>query len=307
LRSPANDSAFDLNFDCGQPAVKRSDNPGLGQLKLESIGISVSRSTSGTIGLPAGTHVLGINYEGAIIARSVNQSRVIIVPPRSVFYVRGPIRLNSLVARGDHKLQMLSWNAAMLPALDQWIQNTGPVRQSKGQYRFVGCKPIDPNFSEPLRRFEEARKQQSELAEPLFMSFIYEAVGRIMVGGDEMQLSPLPADLPEPIQRLTEAVRQNPARSWSLKEASDMASYSPFHFSRVFKQLVSYGFHEYVDRCRTEMAVGLLVSSDKAVDIVAAQSGFGTTQGLRESVREYLGLVPSEFRSLPEGYETVGS
>ena len=79
-----------------------------------------------------------------------------------------------------------------------------------------------------------------------------------------------------------------------------------FQDVRVFKQMVGYGFHEYVDRCRTELAVNLLVSSNIAVDNVATNAGFGTTQGLRESVRDYLGLVPSEFRSLPEVYETSG-
>ena len=81
-----------------------------------------------------------------------------------------------------------------------------------------------------------------------------------------------------------------------------MAGYSPFHFSRVCKQLVGYGFHEYVDRCRTECAIDMLVSTDSAVDLVASTCGFGTTQGLRESVKEYLGLVPSELRSMPEAF-----
>lgn len=307
MRNPANDSALDMNFECGQPGVKKIELPGLGILKLEHLGVSVPRSVSGTVGAAAGINVLGVNLEGAIIARAASYSRVLIVPPRSIFFLRGPVRLTSLVARGDHRIQLLSWGSVSIPALDQWLQATAPGRHAKGQYRSIGCKPIDPHFAEALKRFEEARTVSNELSEPLLVSAVYEMVGRIMVGGEQMLLSPLPGDLPEPIQRLTEAVRKNPAGSWSLKEASDMASYSPFHFSRVFKQLVSYGFHEYVDRCRTELAVGMLVSTDKAVDIVAAQSGFGTTQGLRESVREYLGLVPSEFRSLPEGYEQAGT
>ena len=44
----------------------------------------------------------------------------------------------------------------------------------------------------------------------------------------------------------------------------------------------------------------MLVSSDSPVDGVASACGFGTTQGFRESIKEYLGLVPSELRGLPE-------
>ena len=79
-----------------------------------------------------------------------------------------------------------------------------------------------------------------------------------------------------------------------------MAGYSPFHFSRVFKQIVGYGFHEYVDRCRTAMAVDQLCSTDSPADLIAASCGFGTSHGLRESMKEYLGLVPSELRAMTE-------
>lgn len=303
MRLTPNDPALDLSFDCGSGGVKRSEFPGLHYVRLEALSVAIQRSTNGTIAVASGTNVLGINMEGAVIARSVAAAKIIIVPPRSMFFIKGPVKMSGLAARGDHKLQMLSWNSSALPVLDQWLQTHGPGRNTKGLSRNVGCKPIDPNFVETIKRFEEAKNTNAELAEPLLLSIIHEAVGRIMVGNDEMQLSPLPSDLPEPLMKLAAEVRKTPAGNWSLKEASDMASYSPFHFSRVFKQLVGYGFHEYVDRCRTELAVSLLVSSDLAVDHVATQAGFGTTQGLRESVRDYLGLVPSEFRSLPEIFD----
>ncbi|MBC8064742.1 MAG: helix-turn-helix transcriptional regulator [Chlorobia bacterium] len=286
--------------------MKRTEFPGLSYLKLEAFSVSVPKSTGGSIGVASGVNVLGVNMDGAIIARSTSSSRVIIVPPRSMFFIKGFVRLSALAAKGEHRLQTLSWHSASLPSLDQWLQTLAPGRNTKGMSRNVGCKPIDPDFVETIKRFEEAKLERTEITEPLLLSVVYESVGRIMVGSDEMQLSPLPRGLPEPITKLTEAVRKKPNGNWSLKEASDMASYSPFHFSRVFKQMVGYGFHEYVDRCRTELAVNMLVTSDIAVDNVATNSGFGTTQGLRESVRDYLGLVPSEFRSLPEVYETSG-
>jgi transcriptional regulator GlxA family with amidase domain len=45
--------------------------------------------------------------------------------------------------------------------------------------------------------------------------------------------------------------------------------------------------------------VKLLATSERPVESVAQAAGFGTTQGLRESIKEYLGLVPSELRSGP--------
>jgi AraC family transcriptional regulator len=129
-------------------------------------------------------------------------------------------------------------------------------------------------------------------------------VARLVVGADQVQLAAVPLDLPDTIRDLVAKVRASPSLAWPLKDAADMAGYSPFHFSRVFKNLVGYGFHEYVDRSRTECAVEMLCTTDNAVDVVASSCGFGTTQGLRESVKEYLGLVPSELRSIPEPIES---
>ena len=166
----------------------------------------------------------------------------------------------------------------------------------------MACKPINPGLADAYARFEQALKNQ-DTAEPLVMAIVHELVAKLMTGGDEVQLAAIPNDLPDTIFQLTKRVREKPAQPWPLKDAADAAGYSPFHFSRVFKALVGYGFHEYVDRRRTEVAIDLLCNSDNPVDLVASTSGFGTTQGLRESIKEYLGLVPSELRAATEAVE----
>jgi AraC-like DNA-binding protein len=219
-------------------------------------------------------------------------------------FIRGGLKLIVQAARGEHQTQILTWQTGMTPLLDHWIVTRTGTRQSlppgAAAPRQVGCKPIDPHFQDALARYEEAKRGAVEYAEPLMLSVIYEIAARLMVGLDEVQLAAIPITLPETIRELTVRVRQNAALPWPLKEAADAAGYSPFHFSRVFKSLVGYGFHEYVDRCRTECAVEMLCTTDSPVDIVASTCGFGTTQGLRESVKEYLGLVPSELRSVPD-------
>jgi len=303
LRLTANESALELSFDCGLTGAKRSEFGGLSVLRLEALSINAPKSATGTVSIAAGVNVFGVNVDGAVIGRPASASRVVILPAQSVFFAKGPLRLSTLAARGDHKLQLLSWHSTALPSLDQWLQSHGPTRSGKGLAKRIGCRPIDPVIADALKRMEEAKSLNDAMTEPLMMSVVHEVVGRIMVGEDEMQLSMLPGNLPEALLNLASHVRVNPAGNWSLKEASELASYSPFHFSRVFKQLAGFGFHEYVERCRTEHAVSLLVNTELSVDHVATQSGFGTTQGLRESVRDYLGLVPSEFRSLPEIFE----
>lgn len=302
MRPEGNEPHIEIGFDCGvtQGALKRTDVPGTTHLRVESIFGNVTKTATGTVNVPQGMNALCLNLRGTLLARTVGQGKLVLIPPRSLTYVRG-VRLVLQAARGEHQTQMISWTSGLMPLLDHWVMTRGG---RNSQARMIACKPIDPHFKDTVRRFDEAMEKPLDNSEPLVVSFLYEAVSRLMVGLDQVQLAAVPMDLPETITLLVLKVRDNPAHPWPLKDAADFAGYSPFHFSRVFKNLVGYGFHEYVDRCRTECAVDLLVTTEMAVDLVASQCGFGTTQGLRESVKEYLGLVPSELRAVPDAVET---
>lgn len=296
------DSRVEISFECGLGAtgLKRSEVPGFKYLKVEILSASVSKTATGTVVVPIGFNALCFNSQGALLMRDSADGSLTVVPPRSATFIRGGARLIVQAARGDHSAQLTTWQAAFTPLLEGWIAGRAGGRQMPVR-RTLGSKPIDPHLTGAMRRFEQA-KVGGDAAEPLLASVVYELVARLMTGSDQVQLAAIPLDLPDTIQALTVEVRKNPALPWPLKEAADAAGYSPFHFSRVFKSLVGYGFHEYVDRCRTEVAIDLLCNSDSPVDLVASTCGFGTTQGLRESVKEYLGLVPSELRAVPETY-----
>ncbi|AIE83870.1 helix-turn-helix transcriptional regulator [Fimbriimonas ginsengisoli] len=299
MRADGNEPIIELNFDCGASgALKRTDVGGMTYVRHEVLTANVLRTATGYINVPQGMNALCINLKGTLIARAGVQGRLVLCPPRSLTYIRGT-RLIVQAARGEHHSVLLSWQSNVTSLLDAWIQSRH-VRNAVGPQRTVACKPIDPHFKGAIERFERAVANPSEILEPMVVSVIYEIVSRLMIGMDQVQLAAVPTDLPETIKELVVEVRGNPAAGWPLKEAASKAGYSPFHFSRVFKNLVGYGFHEYVDRCRTECSVEMLVTTDHAVDLVASTCGFGTTQGLRESVKEYLGLVPSELRAIPE-------
>jgi AraC-like DNA-binding protein len=301
VRSGESDGHLEVNFDCAAGFNRRLDQAGLQHLRLEVQQATLNRIAPGTVVVPAQYNAIAINMKGTLLLRSAMNPKLIVVPPRSITFLKGRLKLGVVAARGEHHTQILSWASAVTPLLEHWINTRLQARGGSHTVRPIACKPVDPQFRAAVDRLEHAR-HSGDAVELVMLSAIYEAVAKLMMGGDEVQLATIPDDLPETLKNLTLKVSSNPALGWPLKEAADMAGYSPFHFSRVFKQLVGYGFHEYVDRCRTESAIDMLISTDSAVDLVASTCGFGTTQGLRESVKEYLGLVPSELRSLPEAF-----
>ncbi len=301
MRVETTDSNIDIQFDCGAfPATfKRADLPGLTHIRFENVTGGVSKTASGSATVPPGFNAILINRRGTLLLRTSTRNRLILVPPQSITYLRS-CRLIAQAARGDHSCQVISWPTAALPFLEHWLISRNATRTEKGAPRPIATQPIDHVLRNALDWLDAATEPTTEVTEPLIVSFIFKVVPKLITMGDQYKLTGIPQGLPETMRELVAKVSASPQSPWPLKDAADLAGYSPFHFSRVFKNLVSYGFHEYVDRCRTEKAVEMLISSDVPVDVVAAASGFGTTQGLRESVKEYLGLNPSELRTAPD-------
>lgn len=292
---------IDLEFDCVPPVgdFRKTERWRSQPLDIDVLAGSISRPVSNSLDIPSDTLALFFNQRGTVLIRAENERRWIVCPERSAIFMRGPVRVPMNVARGTHAAYMIAWSGWATPQLNTWLNHRLQAASQQRQ-RMIASKPIDPQFSGTYERFEEALAGPEELLEPLVMSVLYELVPKLTVGRDELQLAPLPPDLPASIRKLAKDVCKNPKGQWPLKDAAAAAGYSPFHFSRVFKSLVGYGFHEFVDRCRTEFAVSKLCESDLPVDLIANSCGFGTTQGLRESVKEYLGLVPSELRVAAE-------
>lgn len=98
------------------------------------------------------------------------------------------------------------------------------------------------------------------------------------------------------IKNLTQLIRSSPQRNWNLSTAAEIAGYSVCHLSRVFKTQLRMGFPEFVERSRSDIALQLLISTDKPTTIIAELSGFSTTQSMRNALKLYSGFLPSEIR-----------
>lgn len=301
LRLADSDSSLEFNFDCAGGLTRTLDQAGFQHLRLEYQQAMLTKLALGTVVVPHQGMAIAINTQGTLLVRTSTHARLIVIPPRSITFLKGKLKLGVVAARGEHFIQTISWSSSVTPLLERWISARIQARSEFHAVRPIACKPVDPHFTAIVQRMGQAMAS-GDGAELLMLSAIYEASEKLLMSGDEVQLATIPDEMPDTLRNLTEKVRANPALAWPLKDAADIAGYSPFHFSRVFKLAIGYGFHEYVDRCRTEAAIDMLISTDAAVEHVASRCGFGTTQGLRESVKEYLGLVPSELRSMPAAF-----
>lgn len=266
-------------------------------LQVESHSGEIRKTSPMRIRVEQGTYLVLIVRSGTLLIWNDAGRRWTVVPPLSISYVPGPTNLLAHMSRGTHKFEVLGLSTNMAPYLASWLDRAAVARRR----RSLVSMAINPIFRGAVSRLDRALARADRMSEPVILGLIHEVLPRLSLSEGDLDLAPLPPDLPANIKQLTEQVKQKPEQPWPLKDAADFVGYSPFHFSRVYKQFVGYGFHEFVDRCRTESAVQLICSTDTPIDLLASQAGFGTTQALRESIKEYLGLVPSELRAEPEG------
>jgi len=269
-------------------------------LRVESLSGQVERTltTQAELGGEGGAMIF--SGKGTALYRVDRESAWRVVPEDSVTFAEAPFSVLARFARGSHDAYAVYWGHGTFPILDQWLSNRRVANPGAG--KAIGTQPVYPVFKDAYDRFVSALDVPEGQAEHLVASVILELAGQILTADHAHGLAPAPRDTPELLMNLIREVRDHPSVPWPLKEAADFVGYSPFHFSRIFKAQVGMGFHEFVDRTRTEYAVHLLTSTDHPIDVVASEAGFGTTQGLRESVKEYLGLVPSELRSYADDF-----
>jgi transcriptional regulator GlxA family with amidase domain len=86
------------------------------------------------------------------------------------------------------------------------------------------------------------------------------------------------------------------AADLSLRRLAARIQMSPRHFARVFRAQVGVTPARYVERMRVEKAKQLLEESLLTVEAVAAATGFGSTESMRRTFQQRMGVSPSEYR-----------
>lgn len=107
---------------------------------------------------------------------------------------------------------------------------------------------------------------------------------------------PCTGETADKIQQVARYISENYAEPLNLHAAAKLAGLEETYFSRRFKVLTGFGFHEYLTQTRLLAAEQLLENSDLTMVDVAEHCGFSNSNYFGDVFRRWKGLSPSQYR-----------
>ena len=88
----------------------------------------------------------------------------------------------------------------------------------------------------------------------------------------------------------------------SLEDVAQFAGFSRYYFSRSFKRQTGYSFKDYLCQKRLQVAMDLLIRTNRSMRDVAVDSGFGSVATFNRVFREKKGCTPTQYRAIYGNY-----
>ncbi|MCJ7696061.1 MAG: AraC family transcriptional regulator [Anaerolineaceae bacterium] len=98
------------------------------------------------------------------------------------------------------------------------------------------------------------------------------------------------------VQRMQDYIEEHLQDLITLKDLANAAGYSPFHASRLFKELAGKTPFDYIRALRLSKAALQLRDGDQAVVTVALDFVFASHEGFTRAFSRQFGLPPREYR-----------
>jgi len=99
------------------------------------------------------------------------------------------------------------------------------------------------------------------------------------------------------LNEVIDAVEQSYDQALPLERLAEMASFSPYHFHRIFKSYTGETPSVFVKRLRLQKAIGLIESrAKKSLAEIALNCGFAQSSDFSRAFRETYGYPPSQHK-----------
>jgi len=101
------------------------------------------------------------------------------------------------------------------------------------------------------------------------------------------------------INKAMDYIEENIDKNLSLKEVSQIACFSPFHFHRLFSAYAGETVNAFIQRKRIEKISSLIMQKDDTpLSTLASMYGFNSPSSLSRTFKKYYGVSPTELMKM---------
>lgn len=99
------------------------------------------------------------------------------------------------------------------------------------------------------------------------------------------------------INKVIDYIEKNLDEELTLDILSDVASFSKFHFHRIFTAFIGETLNDFIKRKRIEKAAGILLNNpDKPISDIAFQCGYSSFSVFCRNFKDYFDVSAQEFK-----------
>jgi AraC-like DNA-binding protein len=281
---PLHQLRFFLNSGSGMQVTRKT----LLQSEALQIGLFEGRPVNDACGDVERQHVnaMVLPLSGVFSKHDAPARYVIGTPSHAVFFAaQAPYRIGYPGAIGDRALTL---HFAGTPAELEDCRK-GEALPSHGL--------LDPGAmvlrNLLWRRLHEDTSETLEI-ENLGLELLAMSLGAIRLDRDLPRRTP--ARRIRALERVKEAVALAPADKWDIARLAGIASLSPFHLCRVFRQMTGTSVYDYVLRERLAQALDAIAEGANDLTAVALDAGFASHSHFTARFRAFFGCTPAAFR-----------
>lgn len=180
-----------------------------------------------------------------------------------------------------------------------WLQCTGPLMEQVYDLLFDGRNI----WTHPAEvKLKQLFKELYALKQCNSLYFDLKALG-LLVGifSELASISPVSSIFPnEPsyamIEKAASYISHYYMSEISIEELAEIAGYSKFHFSRLFRKYTGFSPNGYILKTRIEQGRNLLRNTADNIETVAAKCGFHSQNYFVRAFNKLEGITPGQFR-----------
>lgn len=102
----------------------------------------------------------------------------------------------------------------------------------------------------------------------------------------------------EKFMYICEYISEHCTEDLTLDDVANLAGFSKYHFSRLFKQFTNVSFYKFLNQKRIALAEKQLSDANNSITEVAINSGFSSMSSFIRMFKQIKNCTPTEFRNM---------